>query len=632
MSENYFEKFINDETKGVANSETFRAIKSLKKVGFLFDRNDWDAILLKAVKNPVIAFAVIKQDSVPERIREQLLDIYLTKTEYAHHFLIALAYRTNISKQECKNHTKELVSNKKSKSKLMFDDYSSDIYRYGERGMKDVPLNIDIANQLVTLQLDDEIQDINGVQFRYADFSHFLPSNTKDEKILELARDDIIGENAKTELANNHHFTEKFRNQIFEFGCDYDLLRDITPYMAQEIYRSCMETLSKFSDESNRDLTKYARDTLCKVFKSKKLPVSCEFDFVSRWRELEKNGVDKGLLFILLENCKEAHTITWCCNVNNTSHNIAHYVLTDKEIHGIIPIHIKENTFLDILNEWHKKHHIVPNDRANIATRKIKEMLKTCSIPDEALEILLSYNTSQFTSTMTKSHFTSEKTLRQLCDRFDDDTALIFAAKTNIEMQKQKLDKYISVTISVIEGLLQNHKHLNDPEMVKKNFAHMQIHFDQREDLDKILNILKNNAVECNFKSMTEVILPAFELLQETKYKSDQPYEYFGELFKYQYNDFVIDIDKLDKINQQEFKKGLLQLPKDDLFKIKEQLEEEVIDGYGWRNMENISEILEFINNVLPIENTYNTIVETILEKQKTQEKEEKWVDEEVEF
>ncbi len=639
MSENYFKKFVeeNSQDNKDITYELVKAVESLQKNSFLFDKNDWNASLQMAQKNPIMALALIKENRTPKNIRDAIMKQY--RLHDAEPFLIyAMAHRVNLSTEEIDIYANKLIETAKARGTLT-RHLDADIKMYKGMKLKDPPLNVDIANTLVSMDLDGKLRNIDGVQYRYADFQNITSYTTPelrknltiDEKALILVNSDIINEDRKTELANNKFLSEETRDAVFKSGVDYVGLRGITQEMASEMYRTCVETITRFSKEENQEATKWARDTLAMLFKAKVLSPACEMDFSQRWQELDNNKIDNGLFMIFLENCEQPSAIEYCCNIHTVSPEMLYYILSTKEICGSLAIYTKEKAMSDLIKEYELRG-VLNTDRHNSYNRYILSMIRTCNIPEDALNIILKNGYQPHLSAMLKSPAIFEKTLRTISDRYAEDLPVVFCANLNIEMQNRKLDKYITQTVDAMEKMIQNQRLLKNRDGNIDKFNDLKIHFETREHLQSTIKAIEKVAKECDFNTVSDIVLPAFKQLQEEKYFKECHYEIATLLFKYQFGQFVTEYDILKKMNQRDLEEIFLKFPAEDLLKVKEDIEEETNIYITDIGIDDVEEQYDFINGIIPLEKAYNVVMNLITEKQKGIEKDEKYIDEEVEF
>ncbi len=133
---------------------------------------------------------------------------------------------------------------------------------------------------------------------KYEDYIKNIVLN--DEKFLS-SLDNNTRERLLSAIASNIHLRDEFRNEVFDMGCDYGMIKSPTDYMKKQIYLNVVETaldIEDNADDINLSNTIEGAHKRLNMMLRRNLPEECEIDLLNRIKNLPKSdGKTKKLEF-----------------------------------------------------------------------------------------------------------------------------------------------------------------------------------------------------------------------------------------------------------------------------------------------------------------------------------------------
>lgn len=567
LNVNYFKDYVERYAPTELNYSTLKHIESILKNSKRFDTYDWDAVQKIALEDEIVALASIRNEDIPYDTRKTIMDKYKNSLSYPY-FLYTIIHKKELTEYEIDRYTDELMLNKTTKA-LLSKHMDISIKMYGDKFTPEKPLNKGIATKLFQIYKDKQINATSNIQFRYFTLNENLNINQQKQQLLDDISSGIFDEDAITEIINNKNLPSDIRDRIFDMGCDFEGLRNITPHMVEEIYRVCVETLSEFNKTNNKDAIHFARDIMVLLIESQKMPVSCELDFVSRWKDLEKN-VDSGLLTLFLDNCHHS-TLIVSCDINRVSSRYIEYILSTDEICQKIPSNIREIATNKIIQELHNNKKLTSEMYGNASNNLVTTLVKNTSITPETYLLLQKYNNKLFEEALLQSSATHEKIIRDIQMLSEDDN-FKFYADVNIEMQNHKLNNHIPQVMNTLMSLVRNRKtlltHKNPLKMLDELRAY-QIRFLNKDEMLQTIDIVKNCSEKYKHLEYLKEIANVFDALQNDKYKLELPF-HSNPLFNYSHGWFQRNEDLMENGTFNELISNLKNIPMKELREIKD--------------------------------------------------------------
>lgn len=564
---NFFRDYIETYSCGDLDYETIKLVESFMKNRERFDDNDWKTVINKAKENEVFAFVVIDYDKLPINVRGQIMNAYKQRNSFPY-FVYNIIHKQNLTEIEAKYYAEYIKFDKKIQALLMRHEEMG-IERY--RCCFEPPLSPIIANELVELYEKGDLLEALTIQYRYADFKSF--GEKIEQKIFEKITTGQYNEDIVTKLASNPNLSTSIKNKIFNYGCDVRNLVDITYYMAEEIYKGCIETMSYFKKEDNKQAMDSTREIFIQLLKSKKLPVSCEMDFILNWSEIKNNGIDDGVFSTFLENCQHPSGLEICCDMGKTSPNIATYILSNEDMCNKIDETLRQKALDKLISYYHMNKYLSKDVTGNHYNNTITTLISNTSITPNTFLILEKYKNPLFTGALLQSSVTHEKILRNIKE-FANNDYIKFCADVNLEMRKQGLQNHITYTFNSLLGLINRIDHIKrnkTTEQIKKNLYLYSMRFFNKEDMNKTFDILD----ECsqNYEHLKDLkhLIFVFKTLQKDKFEKEKHY-YNNPYFNFCAGVFVADYEKMSDCNYKNLKNSLSIMPTNIIENIQDDL------------------------------------------------------------
>lgn len=609
---NYFKNYIEECFSSKISYNIMKIIESLDKNGKIFDDNDWNKAYKLALENEIIAFAIVENKYAPVNVRASIMEKYKDKESFRH-FLYSAIHKQNLTEEEVEKYSSQIKDNNEIQ-KMLIKSGKVDENPYGKDSLNELPLSKGIANQLVKMYENGEIASPNIIQYRYADFKRY---NEKPEEVEEyLFRKITSGcynEDIITEIANNKNLSNTFRNKVFDYGCNFNALVDITPHMAQEIYRVCVETLSNLDNKENTKALYMARGIFIDLLKSKKLPDACEMDFISRWKNIELNNIDGFVFTTFLNNC----VITakgMCCDMDTTSMMYAEYILTNEYMCKGIPENIKKGGADKLIEYYDAVGILNPNSIETRTIRIITDLIINAGISHSSFLILNKYNNPEFFKALLISPIIEEERLKVM-KTLTDDGYKKFYIDVVLEMKNANLQNFVPFLKSFF-NIVDNRdtviKEKESQEIIKNIYDCPMLPIDEK-DMEKIFGIMK----ECgkNYKDLKDLedLVAVFETLKREKYEEEKCY-YNNPYFDIEQSFVEPCYENMANNNSAKLLTYLSPIPKSKLQQIKRYLDNLIYKSIAEYKLYdiNIRKKLTNMRKITENQNVYN-VVNTIL-------------------
>ena len=379
-----------------------------------------------------------------------------------------------------------------------------------------------MAKMMLSKEID---KNTNFVSFRFIkeQFDSYLTDNIKNQK---------FSEKILSQIANNTNLSNEVRNLAFDAGCDYNTIVNFTAHTAEEIYRSCVETMCLDTKDSV-----VASNMLCRLFSSNAVPFSCVSDYLHHINEIDIRCFTEPINTILNNNDYMRFVFDTVDIVESGKINyqiFSHFMDRLCEQNHNKNDDIVFKTTLSKITEKLGELNLINNKDLNTYNIRLAEAIKESGLATKkSFKAILACKNQLLSEAVATSLYTDISMVKHFKDA--DDNELGFFAKLNISLRNLSYNDYTGKR--KIMNFFVSAYHANDglkPEDEKfagsyKKFIIECLPENDFKDIKNLLLDLKNKSNDKNIKKRIDFFIN----MQQEQMDKEAFYKECGDILSY---------------------------------------------------------------------------------------------------
>lgn len=542
------------------NKLSYKVINDIKENSKTANDEKWNEWVEQSRKNKDIQEYIALNPYTPIKV----LDGLISKGRIYQDTIINLATRKDL--------TVPLIE--KMISKANEKTFKSIYFKFGN---SEESINPKIINVITPIIVDNIIKHDSSL-FNDCHLDIFNFTDNEDSISYLLNSDINLGEDILDRIANNKNLSADIRNKAFDMGCNFENIDSFTPYMAQKIYESAIESAIDDGTTSYEKcrIRKEAVDVLTKLADNKALNDSMMVDMSNRifHPDLTPFTANGQLLINTIRKCGTYYMLVFMYGYANKLKDPISwkkFLLLNEKADDTLYKKVVNDAISDYFKKFntpgiaYKSTDREANDLGFIANH-LSDFDLGSTIYETLLDFLKteSQRTRQFNalkSSIACCVFIPEFSLKQVQDkeyRFDEKQK--FLANLNLDMRKNKLKKYIKHITDAFRFDYDTYIYAleNDTDLVKKIKAIVEQNIEKindsttqdkklKEDFYKKLSIFDKKIESIKIQEETEKTkINTVSKYIQNLHKDCEVYAHLDDLID------AIEFDEKDKIKNTE--------------------------------------------------------------------------------